>query len=425
MTNRPRAWILASGEELVLGRTVDTNSAHLARLLGDRGFELAGFTVIGDAQPAIVSALRAACATAELVVMTGGLGPTEDDRTRQALAEVCGQPLVPSAAAWKAIVAFYRRMRRGAPPACNRQQALLPRGASLLDNDRGTAPGLLARHERTWIACLPGVPHEMRAMADRFCERLPDLFPHLRPPVVRELHAAGIGESALQEAIGELAAGTKPLVGITVSEMGHITLRVIGPARPVAGRIRALARILKPWLIPEPDLAACLVHRLARHRRTISVAESCTCGRLAARLGAIPGVSAVLHETLVTYANEAKTARLGVPSQLIERHGAVCEPVVVAMAEGLRQRTQADLTLAVSGLAGPDGGRPGKPVGTVWLAAADRTGTVTRLIHLKGERMRIQERAAAAALQLGWELTDWGADPALRPDAGWRVVDNP
>ena len=404
MSARHSARILAIGDELLLGRTVDTNSAWLARWCADRGFTVTGMQVMPDDEDLLVATLREAAIAADLVVVTGGLGPTEDDRTRHALARAMEVPLQESAAAWKQVTAYWGRLRRGTPPASNKRQALVPKGAKLLKNDRGTAPGLFGYCHGAWIACMPGVPHEMKAMADRLGKQLPTLIDGLRVPQVGEVHFAGLGESSAQDLLGELLSGDKPRVGITAHELGHITVRAVGSASAVAKRCAAVRRVLKPYLLPEAGLAPSLVAVLAANKQTITAAESCTCGHIAAMLGAVPGASAILRQTHVTYHNAAKQALVGVSEADLKRHGAVSEEVVRQMARGALQAAGADLAVATSGIAGPDGGTAAKPVGTVWIAAATPTACVAKCTHIRGDRVRVQKRAAASALLLGWQL---------------------
>jgi nicotinamide-nucleotide amidase len=399
------ARLVAIGDELLFGRTVDTNSTHVSRFLTDRGLRVERTTVVGDGQAGIAAAMLAAADGAALVVCTGGLGPTEDDRTRHALASVMGVRLEPRPAAYRQTLAWYRANRPGvAVPASNRRQALMPRYAAMLANDRGTACGMLGRVGDCLVACLPGVPHEMEAMLDRLGERFPLLFPHLRAPTIGEIWFAGIGESAAQDRIDRLFTEHGPQVGITVSELGHLVLRVVGTPAQVGRRCAKLRRVLRPFLLPETGIAPSLVALLTRRRQIITCAESCTCGHVVAQLGAVPGASLVLRESLVAYHNEVKERRLGVDPALIRRHGAVSEPVAAAMAAGALARAGADFAVATSGIAGPDGGSKAKPVGTVCIAVADRRGTVTRTIHLSGTRERIQRRAAAGALGVVWEV---------------------
>ncbi|HYE04733.1 MAG TPA: CinA family nicotinamide mononucleotide deamidase-related protein [Planctomycetota bacterium] len=405
----PIARIIASGDEMTLGRTVDTNSAWLADQLGRAGLRVDRMTVVGDAQADVVQAVRSSCDGAALVVMTGGLGPTDDDRTRHALAEVMGVDLVERPGAWRAIERWYARSSR-TPSPTNRRQALFPRGAAMLANDRGTAPGILARIGACRVACLPGVPHEMRAMFERIAARLPALVPGLVVPHVAELYLAGVGESDVQARIPGLMTESDPQVGITASELGHLCLRVVGRPAQTRRRIAELRARVGEWLLPEAGLAASVVGALRARRWTITAAESCTCGHVVAQLGAIAGVSDVLRASLITYHADAKRDALGVDPALIAREGVVSEAVARAMAEGARRAAGADLAVATTGVAGPGGGSADTPVGTVWVAAATSAGTSARRHQLQGMRDRIQRRAAAMALALAWQAL--GAVPA-------------
>lgn len=408
LPRRPTVHLVSVGDELLNGRTVDTNAAHLARILTDRGLRVLRTTVTGDGLEGIVAALAAE--TADLVLVTGGLGPTDDDRTREAVARHLGVALVEDPAAWRAIRARWRRLRPGQEPSpSNRRQALVPVGGEALANDRGTAPGLLARHGHTWIACLPGVPHEMRAMADRLVRRLPRLLPRLPEVRVAELYLAGIGESALQELLPGQFDSLDPQLGVTVSEAGHLVLRAVGSPAAVRAKMAALRRVVAPWRLPAPGIAPSLVQHLTRAGLTITTAESCTVGLVAAALGAVPGASAVLREALVAYAPEVKARRLGVPAAGL-RH-VVSQACVEAMARGARRRTGADLAVATTGIAGPGGGTAEVPSGTVWIAVAGPKGVQARMLRIDGDRGRVQHRAAAEALLQAWHMiiNEWPA----------------
>jgi nicotinamide-nucleotide amidase len=357
----------------ILGRTIDTNSSFIACWLTDRGFHVDRTVVVGDPQKDIEIALRAACDGAALVIITGGLGPTDDDRTRQALAAVMGVKLAERPAAWLTIRRWYHTNLPSRPiPEINRRQALAPHGADLLSNDRGTAPGLSARVGSCHVACLPGVPHEMMAMLERLDRPLKRWFPRLVRPIIGEVWFAGIGESAAQELTGNLLTEQHPQVGITVSEKGHLTLRVVGTNAEVRDRTRALRRALAPYLLPSAGPAASLVTLLSQDGRTITTAESCTCGQIVAQLGAVAGASAILRESLVAYHEGVKMTRLGVKSALIKRHGVVSEAVAAAMAMGMRRHARADLSVATT----RGGGRSAR-CGNTYDSCAGNSGTCT------------------------------------------------
>lgn len=404
MADLPLARVLAFGDELLLGRTIDTNSAWLAEWLAERGFRVDRLQVAGDRQDEEVAALRSACDGAALVLVSGGLGPTDDDRTRHALAEVVGQPLKHHVEAWRQVRQYYRRFHRGVPPASNRRQALVPLGADILANDRGTAPGILARVGDTWVACFPGVPHEMQAMTGVLDALLPRLVRGRRVPAVGELYLTGLGESAAQERLAGLLTERDPQVGITASEAGHLCLRVVGTPGQVARRQRELRAQVEDFVLPAPGIAASLIHELVARSATVTAAESCTAGQVIAQLASAPGASQVLREAFIVYHQQAKQQRLEVPAALITRHGVVSEAVALAMALGAARQAGAELAIATTGLAGPGGGSATLPVGTVWLALVWRGRTLTRRLALSGSRTRIQARAAAQALSLAWQL---------------------
>ena len=405
----PTVRILSIGDELVLGRVTDTNATFLCRLATDHGFRVLGAQQIGDGEAGITAALRHAAEDADLILVSGGLGPTDDDRTRHALAAAMGVPLLDHPPSWAVIVERYRRV---APereiPANNRRQALLPKGARPLANDRGTAPGMVAGlrrgpGQRAVVAVFPGVPHEMKAMATRFTASLPKRFPGLTVPTISEVWFAGLGESAAQQRLGDLLSEVAPQVGITVSEQGHITVRVVGSARAVAARVRAVRACLREYLLPAAGLAPSIVAALSKRKAaTISAAESCTGGHVAAMLTAVPGASQVLHESLIVYHVAAKQ-RLGVPAAIVEA-GVVSADCARAMAVNVRERCGATIGIATTGYAGPSGGTAEAPLGTVWLAVATATGCATRKVFIQGTRERIQARAASAALQFTWDL---------------------
>ncbi len=397
--------IIAIGDELLMGKIQDSNSSFLAHLISEYGFHVLSMEIIGDEEPRMVAAMQSALEEADLLLITGGLGPTEDDRTRHALAAVTGTALQENKSAWRQITSYYNKNWPGRTmSASNKRQALMPRGTKILKNDRGTAPGMLAKVGEAYIACMPGVPHEMRAMADRLMGQLDDLFPDLHPPVCEEIHFAGLGESRAQDLLGDLLAGEKPQVGICAHEDGHITIRVRGSASAVKTRCSKIRKVLKHFLLPTSSLAESIVTTLSERGELLTTAESCTCGHIVAAIGAIPGASDVLHESMVAYHNDIKTQRLGVDPTLIKQHGVVSEQVVAAMAKGALDRTYANYAIVSSGIAGPGGGTKQKPVGTVWVAVASEDRVMTHRLSLRGDRSRIQRRSAAEALRLLWQL---------------------
>lgn len=401
----PRAAILTVGTELTTGRRQDTNSGWLARQLEGLGFQVVSHASVLDDEAAIARALSRCAEDAGVVIVTGGLGPTSDDLTREGAARLLGVPLEHHEPSWEAIQARFARFGRTASPS-NRRQAQCPRGATPLENEVGTAPALTFEHQGARFWSLPGVPREMRWLWERH------LLPALRARSPGErtewsFRTVGIAESSLGEALGEIEREPGVEVRYAVEEaLGTIEVTlVLGPEVAAAlPRLQGLARAaLGEHVCAEgPETLAQAVGRLLLERGlTLATAESCTGGRVAAFLTAIPGISAAYLQGVVSYSNEAKTRLVGVPAELLAARGAVCEEVARALASGARERAGADLGLGVTGVAGPGGGSEEKPVGLVHFAVARRDGEVRHLRRvLPGDREQIQVRAAAVALDL-------------------------
>lgn len=408
------AIILSIGDELVLGQTVDTNSAWLSAQLARHGIGTLYHQTIADDQPAIVAAIRAAAGAGDLVIVSGGLGPTEDDLTRQALAEVMGSPLVPDAASLNALEAYFARRQRAMPPS-NRIQAMRPADAACIPNSCGTAPGLLARVDRATLYVTPGVPREMFAMFEQSI--LPDiqrLHPSRGVILTTKVNTFGMGESWIGEALGDLMhRGRNPKVGTTVAG-GIVSVRVRSefPTVPRAqseldATVKAIEDRLGACVFGHDDqsLQQSLVKALDARRMTIATAESCTGGLIGQLITDVPGSSRVYVGGWITYSNPLKQCLLGVPEQVLAEHGAVSPAVAQAMAQGALGFAAANVAIGITGIAGPDGGTPDKPVGLVYLALAFRTdgdahATQTWRLDLIGDRDTIRDRAAKCALHL-------------------------
>lgn len=377
------AEILAIGDELIHGALLDTNSKYIAAELERLGCVVHRFSVTSDDPGQLRSALVDACGRADVVVATGGLGPTLDDRTRDLVAEVLGGPLWFHAESWQQIQAYLHGRGRQVPES-NKRQAMLPPGAVAIPNPVGTAPGFAVTIGRARFFALPGVPREMQVLLrDSVLPQIAAL-PGLTPTAQLWLRVLGPSEALLGERIEPfMVPGRNPAVGITASG-GLLTIRIVGTAasreqaRQACERTAAELRpLLGSWLFAEgvAELPELVLERLRQRGLRLALAESCTGGLLAARLTDVPGSSSVLCGGVVAYANEAKTRLLGVPEALLREHGAVSEPVATAMANGARERFGADVAVATTGIAGPDGGSPQKPVGTVCFALASASGT--------------------------------------------------
>ncbi len=402
---------IAIGDELLLGFTIDTNHAHLARELAAQGISVVRRTTVGDVAEDIADAVKDALERTGGVITTGGLGPTSDDRTKESIAAVFGREMRLDEGI---LAALEKRWRdRGWPgplPVANRQQAMVPEGARILVNRHGSAPGLWLEDERgRWVAMLPGVPREMRGMlAD-------ELGPLLAPRAAgagvvrsRTLRTTGIAESALADLLGESAKG---FPGVSLAYLpGHagtdLRLTTSGPLAEAEARLDACARTLRScaerWIYGEgeTDVAEVVLEHARSQGRRIAVAESCTGGLLGGRLTAVPGSSDVFVGGVIAYDNAVKREHLGVPESDLREHGAVSEQVVRRMASGVRDRFGTDIGIAITGVAGPGGGTPEKPVGMVWIAADVEGNVIARRLSLIGDRAEIRERAAQSALDL-------------------------
>lgn len=404
-----RAEILAIGSELVSGQSVDTNSRWLSQQLGVLGIPVAFLTTLGDEMDDHIAAFKTACDRAELVLTTGGLGPTQDDLVREALAQCAGVPLVEDPDSLAAIAAMFARRNRPMAER-NRVQALFPRGAEPLPNPIGTAPGIWMALGRATVTAIPGVPSEMRRMfQDEVVPRLRRMGYGGQHIIHRKINLFGKGESDIErEAMDLTARGRVPEVGITASD-ATISFRITGVGSTEEEALRqaesTAALIYERFgslIVGEgtEDVAEGLFAQLARTGSTLATAESCTGGLIARMVTAIAGVSPYYLGGAVTYSNESKSTMLGVPSELIAAHGAVSPEVAAAMAEGVRTRLGATVGISTTGIAGPGGGTPVKPVGLVYLGLSTAQGTETRRLDMGPERPRdfIQVFSAKAAL---------------------------
>ncbi len=402
--------IVTIGDELLLGFTIDTNAAHLARELAALGVRITRRTTVGDAPREIADAVRAGLDRAGAVVTTGGLGPTSDDLTKPAIAALFGRDMHVDEEHAEWMRARWRTRWGKEMPAANLQQATIPDGARTLANHHGSAPGIWLEDDRgRWVAMLPGVPSEMRGMlADSL---LPLLRDRVEGAVVRSLtlRTTGVAESLLadrvrsvDESLGEVKLAYLP--GVEGVDL-RLTLRAPSAAAADAALGAAAARlraILGADVYGEgaADLASVVLEACRARGLTIAVAESCTGGLLGARLTAISGSSDVVVGGVIAYANAVKRELLGVPGGAIEEHGAVSEPVVRAMASGARARTGARVGVGITGVAGPTGGTPEKPVGTVWIATDVDGAVEARLFRLWGNREEVRQRSAQWAMDL-------------------------
>ena len=398
----PRVAVLSVGDEPLAGDILDSNAHGLARRLAARGLRLVAMATAGDDLDRVRTAVERAGRDADLLLVTGGLGPTRDDLTRDGVAAALGLGVEERPE--------YLLQAQGTNPALTegaRLQATFPVGAEVLENRHGTAPGFLVAGQTAGreagrplqVACFPGVPSELWPMVEALLDRLG----HGDAATTRKLRCCGLTEARMGELLGELMdrgrAGAR--IGVTASG-GVLTVSVRGTDAAEVDRTLEDARLrLGVAVFGEGDaqLVDTVVAMLAERGETLATAESCTGGLLAGAITSVPGSSAVFHEGFVTYANEAKTRHLGVAGATLAAHGAVSEETARAMAEGLRERTGAHHALAVTGIAGPGGGTPDKPVGTIVFGWAHPDGTHLRRVAWTGSRDELRRRSVTVALE--------------------------
>ncbi len=403
---------MAVGSELLTPFRVDTNSLFITERLNTVGFDVRLKTVVGDNVDELSALLRQSLTWADLIVLTGGLGPTADDITRDAVASVLGLPFDED----EATVARIRERftRRGmVMQEINRRQALVPRGAALLENPNGTAPGLWMEHGKTAIVLLPGPPREMKPMFEAV---LRDRLAHLGGGFGlfrRVLKITGRPESEVdaraQPIYGPWAHQEVPISTTILAVLGQIELHLTataasaeGASRVLGPAVRALQRALGDdvYSVDGSALEEVVGAALRERGLKVAVAESCTGGLLTSRLTDVPGSSGYVDRSEVCYSNQAKIDSLGVPASLIDQHGAVSEPVARAMAEGIRKKAGTAVGIGVTGIAGPGGGTPDKPVGTVAIAVLSGTDARVRTFQFVGAREMVKFQSAQAALNM-------------------------
>lgn len=420
--------IVTIGDELLLGFTVDTNAAHIARTLADAGVAVVRRATVGDDEAAITATVREALERTGAVITTGGLGPTSDDRSKPAVGAIFGRRMVLHEPTLAAIRERWRTRGLGDLPATNVNQAMVPEGATLLDNNYGSAPGIWLENERgQWVAMLPGVPREMRGMlADQI---LPRLRAHAgagdHVVASRTLRTSGWPESRIADAVAPIPLPSGVDLAYLPSWEGvDLRLTVRGLARAAAAECLASAAAALRAPIADivygedgADLAAIVLDALRSRRWTIAVGESCTGGMLGMRLTATPRASDVVLGGIIAYDNAVKVRHLGVQQATLASEGAVSDAVAREMASGARAATGATVGVGITGIAGPGGATPEKPVGMVSIAV-DADGAVeARTANFVGDRDEVRRRATQAALLMVRRLAAAAPSPAGRTSA--------
>ena len=402
------AEIVAVGSEMLTPQRVDTNSLYLTGELNNLGVEVVTKYVIGDHLERLRDAVRHAISRSEILIVSGGLGPTEDDLTREAVAHALDRKLIFNQEICDALEQRFARLNRKMAEV-NKRQAFIIEGAAILPNDRGTAPGQWVEESGAVVMLLPGPPHELKAMFERQC--LPRLARIVPPLVIRtlELRVAGMGESDLDQLIAPAYKKYQNPATTILAAAGDIQIHLRARCSTEAEADALLAEVAGPieLLLGERiysrngDPLEAVVGDLLRGRHaTVSVAESCTGGMLGERFTSVAGSSDYFVGGFITYTNEMKIELLGVPPELLEQHGAVSKPVAEAMAAGARRRTHSTYALSVTGLAGPAAAGETAPVGTTFIGLAEAGGVqaVERLLF--GDRIRIRNFASQLALDL-------------------------
>ena len=410
--------VVAVGEELLSGQTTDTNGSWLSQRLASLGAPVFRRWVVGDRPSEIQDAVRAAVDVAELVIVTGGLGPTEDDLTRRAVADCLGLDLVVDPVLLQGLRDRFRVRGHADLPPSNLVQAEVPEGAEVLPNARGSAPGLWIDVAGRLVTLLPGVPREMRGIFDEeLAPRVRERFgSRLSPLVERTFHTTGIPESVLGERIetvrGQIPSGVRIA---SLPDLRGVSIRIATRSSEEGGRVclDQAEAVLEPIIGPYRFDAASgsLIEALARELidagLSMTVAESCTGGLMAKRITDLPGSSAYFHGGVVAYADRVKVDVLGVDETVLLDDGAVSEAVAVGMARGAAELFRADVAVGVTGVAGPEGGSKGKPVGLVWYAASVQGRVESANKVFSGDREAVREQAAQAAFLLVFRmLTD-------------------
>lgn len=392
-----KAEILAVGTELLMGQIVNTNAQYLSSKLPDVGISVYYHSVVGDNPERLRESLELALKRCDVVITTGGLGPTQDDLTKETISEVCGRRLVLHQESLDAIKAFFKKIAREMTHN-NEKQAYMPENCTILENNNGTAPGCIIEQGGKVIVMLPGPPSEMRPMFDDF------VFPYFRERSSytiesKFLRVFGIGESAMETKILDLVEGqTNPTIA-TYAKEGEVTIRVSARVEQGKDAERLLGPVIEEIRKRTGDslysdenrtLDQVAAELLSRHKLTLATAESCTGGLISQMLTNIPGISSVFMGGAVTYSNDSKEEYLGVRRDTLLQYGAVSRQTAGEMAAGVRSRLKTDIGVAVTGIAGPDGGTPEKPVGLVYIGLSSEKGTVTKELRLLGNRKRIR-----------------------------------
>ena len=406
--NKIFASIITIGDELLIGQVVDTNSAWIAQELNKAGISVKHRVAVGDNKEDIIRALNEEQQLADIILITGGLGPTADDITKPLLCEYFGGKMILHQPTLDFIIELFEKKFRRPMTDRNRKQAEVPDTCTVLMNERGTAPGMMFKKGEKIFVAMPGVPHEMKWLMQTYV--LPYIIKNFHSGFVehKTLITAGIGESSLADKIQDIEEKIPVHIKLAyLPNFGMVRLRLTGYGKDrnvLLEELQLQFDLLKDsvaeFLVTEEDLVleAVVGKLLKEGNQTVSTAESCTGGLIAHLISSVPGASAYFKGSIVSYSNEVKTSLLGVSSEILNNSGAVSEETVIQMATEVRKKLNTDYSVAVSGIMGPDGGTVDKPVGTVWIAVASKNKVQTNVFNLPFDRQRNMQQTAINAL---------------------------
>ncbi len=401
-----RAAILTIGDELLIGQIVDSNSAWIAAFMDRHGWKVTLKATVGDTLEQIIAGIDLCRQHAELLILTGGLGPTKDDLTVEALTQYFHTRRVWHEETWQRILQILQRIKRE-PSEMHRPQCYLPESAELIANDRGSAPGMIFRQDGIILVSMPGVPSEMKHLLQ---DKIIHLLPQGAPVQHRFIRTAGEGETVLAEMIRDIEDALPPSIRLAyLPSYGYVTLRLTTHDPSLSGQMNTLAEQISARLgklvygTGDTTLAKAIGEILRQRKETIGTAESCTGGYLAHMITTVPGSSDYYMGSIIPYSYELKTVLLDIPDETLQSHGAVSEEVIRLMASRAREKLGVTWTIATSGIAGPGGATPTKPVGTIWLAVAGPGVLRSRLIQFNRDRIGNIESAATSGLILLWK----------------------
>lgn len=405
--------IITVGTEIILGNIVNTNAAFLSEECAKLGLALYFHTAVGDNEERLSNVIESGLTRSDILIITGGLGPTEDDITKEIAAKVMNKGLVMDSHSRLRIQEFFNRSYQGKSiPENNYKQALVPEDAIIMDNDNGTAPGIIIEKDEKSLILLPGPPNELVPMFFK------DVVPYLKNKAEGIIYSntvkiCGLGESAVEMQIKDLIVNQENPTIATYAKTGEVHVRITTKADTIESaqvRMTPLLQEVKNrfhnyiyTIGDEESLEAAVVTLLKKNNLTLSTAESCTGGLLAGRLINVSGISEVFMQGYITYSNKAKRKILGVKKETLEKYGAVSEKTAKEMAKGGAEVSKTDVCVSVTGIAGPDGGTPDKPVGLVYISCHIPGRTVVKEFHFMGNRTMVREKTVSAALTLLWK----------------------